>query len=89
MLLRNVTGAAAQKDEIKRMMAGFKIQGGDDERTIKYKQTSRSNFVNGILESAKKGGNALDATQSGRKPLSEMTREEKLRELQEHQAGGR
>ena len=56
MLLRNVTGAAAQKDEIRRMMASYKIQGGDDESTIRYKQESRKNFVNGILQSAQKGG---------------------------------
>lgn len=89
MLLRNVTGAAAQKDEIKRMLTGYKVQSGDDEKTIAFKQQSRANFVEGILKSAQKGGTALDTSQSGRKPLREMTREEKLRELEEHEAGGR
>jgi hypothetical protein len=50
MLLRAVTGAAAQKDEIRRMFGSYKIMRGDDPNTIKFKQKSRREFVENLLK---------------------------------------
>jgi hypothetical protein len=56
MLLRSVTGAGAQKEEIKRIMAGYRIMAGDDERTIKYKQEARRSFVQGLIDASGRAG---------------------------------
>jgi len=56
MLLRSVTGAGAQKEEIKRILAGYRIIAGDDERTIKYKQEARRSFVQGLIDASGRAG---------------------------------
>jgi hypothetical protein len=68
MLLRSVTGAGAQKDEIKRILSGYKVLPGDDERTIKYKQNARRSFVQGLIDSSGKAGEgkSLPPQSSGR-----------------------
>ncbi len=86
-ILRAYTGAAAQKEEFRRMWTSSKIMPGDDEATIKAKQKNRRTFSQGLIEAA---GRAIKNPGSSgpRKPLSEMTREEKIRELQELEGAG-
>ena len=62
-ILRSWTGAAAQKDEIKREWSKSKIVPGDDEKTIKIKQNARRVYARGLVESSGRAKGSIGDTQ--------------------------
>ena len=63
-ILRSWTGAAAQKDEIKREWSKSKIVPGDDEKTIKIKQNARRVYAKGLVESSGRAKGSIEGSQS-------------------------
>lgn len=55
-LLRATTGAGYTHEEILNKLRGYTVRPGDTEKTIQEKHVARRQFVQGILESARRGG---------------------------------